>query len=66
MLSVYEEIEKPLVPILSKCEFRGINVDRSVLDEIALVTHQKIETLSNQVYELAGMEFNLNSPKQTC
>lgn len=64
VLSVYEEIEKPLVPILSKCEFRGINVDRSVLDEIALVTHQKIETLSNQVYELAGMEFNLNSPKQ--
>lgn len=64
VVSVYDDIEKPLVPILAKCEFKGINVDRSVLDDIAESTHQKIEVLSNQVYELAGMSFNLNSPKQ--
>ncbi|QIK57414.1 DNA polymerase I [Erysipelothrix sp. HDW6A] len=62
--SVYETIEKPLVPVLAKCEYLGVTVDRSVLDTIAEKTHKKLEALSNQIYGFANKEFNINSPKQ--
>ncbi len=62
--STYEEIEKPLVHVLASCEFEGIDVDQSILDKIADETKAKIDRLSEEVYQYAGYEFNLNSPKQ--
>lgn len=64
ILSVYEDLEKPLVPVLARCEFYGIHVDRDVLNEIRDKTQIKIDTLSQEVFAIAGQEFNLNSPKQ--
>lgn len=62
--SVYETIEKPLVPVLAKCEYLGVSVDRSVLDAIAEKTHKKLELLSEEIFGYANKSFNINSPKQ--
>lgn len=64
VMKVYEEIERPLVKVLAKCEHEGIHVDRRVLDKIADETLEKIQALSQEIYALAGQEFNINSPKQ--
>ena len=64
VISVYENIEKPLVRVLAKCEVTGIHVDRKVLDDIAKKTLEKINALSSEIYMHAGKEFNINSPKQ--
>lgn len=63
-LSVYHDVEKPLSPILAKCEYYGIKVDVKVLNDIAEKTHGKINELSALIFEHAGKEFNINSPKQ--
>ncbi|QIK70210.1 DNA polymerase I [Erysipelothrix sp. HDW6C] len=64
VLSIYNDIERPLVPILAECEHLGICVDRSVLDRIAAETSEKITRLSEIIFAEAGQEFNINSPKQ--
>lgn len=62
--SVYETIEKPLTWVLANCEFDGISVDVKVLNEIAETTLAKIDALTKVIYEMSGVEFNINSPKQ--
>ena len=64
VLSVYQEIEKPLVSVLAKCELEGICVDPQVLDDIAEKTMAKIEALETEIYAYVKEPFNLNSPKQ--
>lgn len=61
---VFEEIEQPLMPVLTAMEFEGINLDAEALAEYSIELGQRIEILEKEVYELAGEEFNLNSPKQ--
>lgn len=62
--SVYETIEKPLTWVLATCEYQGVHVDESVLDDIAETTLAKIDHLTEVIYEMSGVEFNINSPKQ--
>lgn len=64
VMRVYTTIERPLVKVLAKCEHAGITVDRNVLDKIAADTLEKINELTRIIYEHAGTEFNINSPKQ--
>ncbi len=64
VLSVYENIEKPLISVLAAMEHEGISVDVNVLNDVAEKTAEKIEALKAEVFAMAGMEFNLNSPKQ--
>ncbi len=61
---VLYDIEQPLSKVLSEMEQAGINMDITVLDEIAKETFAKIEMYSNEVYELVNKTFNINSPKQ--
>lgn len=61
---LYEKIEMPLVKVLADMEITGVKVDRSVLDEMKAETKKKIDILTDEIYELAGMEFNIASPKQ--
>ena len=61
---VFYEIECPLVPILDAMEGEGIALDTSVLDEIRVSLEASIAKLQVEITELAGREFNLNSPKQ--
>ncbi|MBQ1341278.1 MAG: hypothetical protein IIY33_02215 [Erysipelotrichaceae bacterium] len=64
MNKLYEEIELPLARVLFDMEETGVRVDASVLDRIAEETSAKIAVLEKQIYEMAGKQFNINSPKQ--
>lgn len=64
MKQLFEEIEVPLTRVLYAMEKEGVVTSLSTLDEIAKETNRKIEDLAKQIYDLAGMEFNINSPKQ--
>lgn len=61
---VYDEIELPLVPLLLRMEQAGFKVDPNALSELAIEMQKEIERLTQQVYELAGKPFNINSPQQ--
>ncbi len=62
--SVYKEIDLPLVPILFEMEIAGILIDKMHLCLLNGQFTQEINQLINQIYELAGEEFNINSPAQ--
>lgn len=62
--TVYEEIEKPLIPILAAARERGILIDTKLLAELAKTYRLKLEAVSQKIFALVGHEFNLNSPKQ--
>lgn len=64
MLSLFEDIEMPLVMVLYEMEKNGVMTDLAMLHQIAEATDAKIQQLSRQIYEIAGYEFNINSPKQ--
>jgi DNA polymerase-1 len=61
---VFYEIEAPLLPILVQIENEGIALDQSILAQSGVGLQERIDTLSAQIKEAAGKEFNLNSPKQ--
>lgn len=61
---IYEEIEKPIMPILLKMEKLGVRIDAEILKEQSLTLGVDIERLGREIHELAGEEFNINSPKQ--
>jgi DNA polymerase-1 len=64
MQFVFEEIEKPIIPIAKKMEEKGIMVMPSVLKDLSKEYHKKLKILEEEIYKLAGEEFNINSPKQ--
>jgi len=61
---VYEQIEKPLIPVIRKMESRGILVDPNVLKTLAERYTTELAMLEKRIYKAAGREFNVNSPKQ--
>lgn len=61
---VYEEIEKPIIPMVKKMEDRGILIDKDFFTKLSQEYHQELDKLSARIYKMAGMEFNINSPKQ--
>lgn len=61
---VFEEIEKPLIKIVEKMEQKGIAVDTSVFKDLSKEYHKKLKELEIKIHDLAGQEFNINSPKQ--
>jgi DNA polymerase-1 len=62
--TVYETLERPLVPILVEMEMNGIKVDRDSLSRMSNGFAQKMAALEFEIHELAGRSFNLGSPKQ--
>ncbi|MBP9045700.1 MAG: DNA polymerase I [Moraxellaceae bacterium] len=62
--SVFRDIEMPLVPILQAMEHRGVLIDTKMLATQSRDLGERMLALEKQVYELAGQEFNLASPKQ--
>jgi DNA polymerase-1 len=61
---VFKEIEVPLIPVLAKTEQAGVLIDKNKLAKQSKKLEGLLQELEKQVYELAGEEFNLNSPKQ--
>jgi len=64
LLSVFSEIEMPLVPVLSRIERHGALVDGTLLTEQSREIEERLKTLRADVMGLAGVEFNIDSPKQ--
>jgi len=64
LLDPFDKIECPLIPVLIEMETNGIALDTAVLGDISIKLAKEIEQQKKAVYELAGHEFNLNSPKQ--
>lgn len=61
---VFEEIEKPLIPIVEKMHTRGIVVDKNLLERLSKLHHKELADLESKIWKIAGEEFNINSPKQ--
>ncbi|MGV6858290.1 MAG: DNA polymerase I [bacterium] len=62
--SVYQDIEIPLVPVLSEVERTGVHIDTEALKQQSNQLAQRMRELENSAFEEAGHEFNLGSPKQ--
>lgn len=61
---LFESIEMPLTKVLANMEIEGIRVDKKVLEEMGIEIKIKLEILTRDIYNYAGEEFNINSPKQ--
>ncbi|MBI1417619.1 MAG: DNA polymerase I [Limimaricola sp.] len=62
--TVYETLERPLVPVLAEMEMAGIKVDRDTLSRMSNAFAQKMAQLEDEIQEVAGRKFNVGSPKQ--
>jgi len=62
--TVYETLERPLVPVLARMEMSGVIVDRDTLSRMSNAFAQKMAALEDEIHELAGERFNVGSPKQ--
>jgi DNA polymerase-1 len=62
--SVYETIDLPLVPVLLRMEHAGVRIDSRVLSEMQTMLAAEMQRVGEEVFELAGQRFNINSPKQ--
>ena len=64
MEQLYRELELPLIPILVDMELAGVTLDTDILLELDQQLNSEIETVTTQIFEDAGHEFNIGSPKQ--
>ena len=64
LTTVYETLERPLVPVIVEMEHAGIKVDRNILSRLSGTFAQRIGALEEEIFTLAGERFNLGSPKQ--
>lgn len=61
---LFQDIEIPLLPVLSRMEKEGIYLDIVPMEAMQTSIEQRLDAISMEIYELAGETFNLNSPKQ--
>lgn len=64
LLNVYESFDRPLIPVLKDMEQQGIMVDAQALHRLSSDFESRMRILETEIYNLAGEEFNLSSPKQ--
>ncbi|MBQ8615675.1 MAG: hypothetical protein IJ415_03825, partial [Clostridia bacterium] len=63
-LKLYSDIELPLVEVLYDMEKTGIKIDAEQIKSLSKNYHEELDEVVKKIYELAGEEFNINSPKQ--
>ncbi|MBO5954511.1 MAG: DNA polymerase I [Clostridia bacterium] len=63
-LKLYADVELPLVEVLFDMEKVGIQIDAEQIKNLSEVYHKELDELTAKIYEIAGVEFNINSPKQ--
>ena len=61
---IFYEVEVPLVPVLADMENEGVKIDKDFLHDYSKQMQKEIDAVEKEVYELAGVRFNLASPKQ--
>ena len=62
--SVLNEIEHPLVPVLSDMEYEGVKIDEGFLRDYSKTLEKDLLSLQTEIHDLAGIKFNIDSPKQ--
>jgi DNA polymerase-1 len=61
---IYEEIEMPLMPVLTEMEYEGVKIDKQFLNDYSAVLDTQLKELERQIHQIAGIAFNVNSPAQ--
>ncbi|WP_026952581.1 DNA polymerase I [Algoriphagus mannitolivorans] len=61
---LFDEVENPLIRVLTDMEFEGVRIDTESLAELSVALEEESKEIEKRVYELAGVRFNLASPKQ--
>ncbi len=61
---LYENVEKPLLPLLFAMSKRGMRMDRKYLEDFSIRIKEKLASLEKEIVDIAEVDFNLNSPKQ--
>ena len=61
---IYEEIERPIIPIVKEMEDYGILIDKKYLENLSVEYHKELDKLTDKIYKMTDSEFNINSPKQ--
>jgi DNA polymerase-1 len=61
---IYEEMEKPIIPIVKTMQEHGILIDKKYFEKLSKEYHAELDKLTQKIYTMAGVEFNINSPKQ--
>lgn len=64
MTELYNNVELPLIEVLASMEWYGFKVDENILKSLGEEFEEEIEKLTHKIFDLAGEEFNINSPKQ--
>jgi DNA polymerase-1 len=64
LTKLYEEMDLPLVPVLARMEQAGVKIDTSALSQMSSELEREIAAKAKEIYEAAGFEFNVGSPKQ--
>ena len=64
LLGLLNEVENPLVPVLAAIEYEGVKIDSEAMNEYSAELQGYIGELESQIYQEAGQEFNIGSPKQ--
>jgi len=64
LTGLFEDVEMPLIPVLAGMETEGVAIDPEALLEFSKLLEKEIAEVETQVYEAAGMKFNISSPKQ--
>lgn len=64
LYSLFEDIEMPLVPVLARMEMNGVRVDTESLAETSKQFSERMSAIEKEIHEMAGMDFNISSPKQ--
>lgn len=64
MIDLFNNIEMPLITVLANMEYNGIRVDANILKDMENEMSGRIDEIVKEIYDLAGEEFNISSPKQ--
>ncbi|HZD60632.1 MAG TPA: DNA polymerase I, partial [Anaerolineae bacterium] len=64
LLKLFEEVEMPLVPVLARMEYAGVGINVEYLEDLSKEVEILLESIENEIYSMAGQEFNINSPQQ--
>jgi DNA polymerase-1 len=64
LVTLYDEIDLPLVPVLTRMEEAGVKIDTTALATLSSRLEKQIDAKAREIYECCGQEFNINSPKQ--
>lgn len=64
LTNLYKNVEIPLEKVLAEMEFNGIDIDEDYLNLLSKELGRRIETITDEIYDIADTEFNINSPKQ--